>query len=57
MLKILTHVIYTANRKRKKLTTPEVPYRYKRVTDVDTPVTEYLFLINTKRIIKKVMTD
>ncbi|CAC5416880.1 unnamed protein product [Mytilus coruscus] len=43
MFKMLTHGIYTSNRKRKQLITPGVPFKYRRVTDVDTPVTEYLF--------------
>ncbi|CAG2190133.1 unnamed protein product [Mytilus edulis] len=43
MFKMLTHGIYTSNRKRKQLITPGVSIKYRRVTDVDTPVTEYLF--------------
>ncbi|CAC5386379.1 unnamed protein product [Mytilus coruscus] len=43
MFKMLTYGIYTANRKRKQLITPGVPHKYRRVTDVNTPVVDYLF--------------
>ena len=43
MFKVLTNGICFANRKRKQLINPVVTLKYKRVCDVDTPVTEFLF--------------
>lgn len=43
MFKMLSHGLYTANRKRKMLITPGIPYKYRKVTDIDVQHTEYLF--------------
>ena len=43
MFKVLAHGICTANKKRKQLIAQNVPFKYRKVVQVDTPVTEYLF--------------
>ena len=40
---MLTHGVYTANKKRKQLIISNVPFKYRKVVAIDTQTTEYLF--------------
>jgi len=40
---MLPHGVYTANKKRKQLIIPNVPFKYRKVVAIDTQTTEYLF--------------
>ena len=43
IFKVLAHGIYTCNRKRKPLIKPGIPSKYRKVCDMDIPVTSNLF--------------
>ncbi|CAC5412248.1 unnamed protein product [Mytilus coruscus] len=57
LFKVLTHGICTANRKRKQMIRPIVPGKYRRLCEVDTPVTEFLFGDNLDEKVDKLDKD
>ncbi|CAC5365270.1 unnamed protein product [Mytilus coruscus] len=57
LFKVLTHGICTANRKRKQMIRPIVPGKYRKLCEVDTPVTEFLFGDNLDEKVDKLDKD
>ncbi|CAG2218445.1 unnamed protein product [Mytilus edulis] len=57
LFKVLTHGICTANRKRKQMIRPIVPAKYRKLCEVDTPVTEFLFGDNLDEKVDKLDKD
>ncbi|XP_076099139.1 uncharacterized protein LOC143068752 [Mytilus galloprovincialis] len=57
LFKVLTHGICTANRKRKQMIRPIVPGKYRKLCELDTPVTEFLFGDNLDEKVDKLDKD
>lgn len=43
LFKILSNGFYTVSKKRKQMIVPNVPHKYRKVVDLDSPTTEFLF--------------